>query len=153
MNTIDPKTVEWFNSNYAAAAKFTAPDVSPLYANLADLPPALFTIGTQDPLLDDSLFMHARWLSAGNASELAVYPGGIHAFNAFPITIASQIYPSTAAILSIAFFTFSKLLKALMRIKPRPQFPKPSPGVQTIPASFNRRSKKSHESILQSSQI
>ena len=34
--------------------------------------------------------MHARWLSAGNASELAVYPGGIHAFNAFPITIAFQ---------------------------------------------------------------
>lgn len=84
------RLVEWFNSSYAAAEKYTDPDVSPLYANLADLPPALFTIGTQDPLLDDSLFMHARWLSAGNASELAIYPGGIHAFNAFPITIASQ---------------------------------------------------------------
>ena len=31
------------------------PDVFPLYANLHGLPPALFTIGTADPLLDDSL--------------------------------------------------------------------------------------------------
>jgi len=63
MNTIDPNDVlttrlmEWFNSNYAPADKHKDPDVSPLHADLSNLPPALFTIGTQDPLLDDSLFM------------------------------------------------------------------------------------------------
>jgi acetyl esterase len=82
--------MEWFSSNYAPAGKHTDPDASPLYADLSNLPPALFTIGTQDPLLDDSLFMHARWLAAGNASEIAIYPGGIHAFNAFPIELANQ---------------------------------------------------------------
>ncbi|HEY6333079.1 MAG TPA: alpha/beta hydrolase fold domain-containing protein, partial [Blastocatellia bacterium] len=38
------------------------PDISPLYADLSALPRALFTIGTADPLLDDSLFMYARWI-------------------------------------------------------------------------------------------
>lgn len=66
----------------------TDPDVSPLNANLSGLPPALFTIGTLDPLMDDTLFMAARWNAAGNVGELAVYPGGVHAFNAFPLPLA-----------------------------------------------------------------
>ena len=56
------------------------PDISPLYGELQHLCPALFTIGTRDALLDDSLFMHARWLAAGNAGQLDVYPGAPHAF-------------------------------------------------------------------------
>lgn len=42
------------------------PTVSPLYADLHGMPPSLFTIGTMDPLLDDTLFMYMRWISAGN---------------------------------------------------------------------------------------
>ncbi|MFA7640040.1 MAG: alpha/beta hydrolase [Parvibaculum sp.] len=65
------------------------PDVSPLYARLHDMPPALFSIGTRDALIDDSLFMHARWVAAGNQAELAVYPGGAHGFIAFPGALAA----------------------------------------------------------------
>lgn len=61
------------------------PDVSPLYADLKNMPPAIFTVGTIDPLLDDTLFMYARWIAAGNAAELAIYPGAPHAFNNFPL--------------------------------------------------------------------
>jgi acetyl esterase/lipase len=61
-----------------------APHVSPLYADLRGLCPALFTVGTKDALLDDSLFMHARWRAAGNRAELAIYPGAVHGFIAFP---------------------------------------------------------------------
>ncbi len=66
------------------------PDISPLYADLSDLPPALFTVGTCDPFLDDSLFMYARWIAAGNKADLAIYPGGVHAFNSFPLAIAAE---------------------------------------------------------------
>lgn len=67
-----------------------APLVSPLYAELHDLPPALFSCGTADPLLDDSLFMEARWRQAGNESTLSLWPEGIHAFTAFPIEIGRR---------------------------------------------------------------
>ncbi len=73
-------------------AQKRARDISPLYADLSGLCPALFTVGTRDALLDDSLFMHARWVAAGNAGELDVYPGACHGFTAFPIpqTFASM---------------------------------------------------------------
>ena len=60
------------------------PDMSALYANLKSMPPALFSVGTLDPFLDDSLFVYARWIAAGNAAELAVYPGAPHGFNGLP---------------------------------------------------------------------
>lgn len=66
------------------------PDMSALYANLRDMPPALFTVGTLDGFLDDSLFVYARWIAAGCEAELAVYPGGIHGFNMFDYTLARE---------------------------------------------------------------
>jgi acetyl esterase/lipase len=57
------------------------PRVSPLYADLSDMPPALFVVGTDDPLLDDTLFMAARWEAAGGEVSLVVEPGAQHAFD------------------------------------------------------------------------
>jgi len=65
------------------------PQYSPLYADLKNLPPALFTVGTADPLIDDTYFMEARWRLAGNKTFLAVYPECSHAFNFFPTKIAA----------------------------------------------------------------
>lgn len=76
--------IEWFTNHFVPEDRRRDPDVSPLYADLRDMPPALFTVGTLDPLLDDSLFMHDRWVASGNETELAVYPGCIHGFTAFP---------------------------------------------------------------------
>jgi acetyl esterase/lipase len=66
------------------------PGVSPLYADLRGLPRALFSCGTFDPLLDDSLFMSARWRQAGNETALSLWPEGVHAYTAFPIEIARR---------------------------------------------------------------
>jgi len=80
--------IRWFTDQFVPEEKRRDPDVSPLYADLRGLPPALFTVGTMDPLLDDSLFMYGRWVAAGNEADLAVYPGGLHGFDAFPTPLA-----------------------------------------------------------------
>ncbi len=67
-----------------------APAISPLFADLEGLPPALFVCGTLDPLLDDTLFMAARWEAAGNPVELAIYPESIHGFVAFPTALGEH---------------------------------------------------------------
>ena len=84
--------IAWFVDCFLGAMDAEArraPDVSPLYADLAGLPPAHFSVGTLDPLVDDTLFLEARWRLAGNATELAVYDEGVHAFNYFPIRLAA----------------------------------------------------------------
>ena len=80
-----------------------SPSLSPLYAELRDLPPALFSVGTVDPLLDDSLFMAARWRAAGNASRLQVWPEGVHGFTMFPLALARAANDAANAFLSAAF--------------------------------------------------
>lgn len=77
------ESMKQFTSAFAGDRDLRDPALSPLYADLRGLPPALFTVGSIDPLVDDSLFMHTRWQAAGNAAQLAVYPGGTHGFNSF----------------------------------------------------------------------
>jgi acetyl esterase len=68
------------------------PEISPLYADLSGMPPALFSVGTADHLLDDTLFMAARWVAAGNEAELLVYPDTPHGCIALP-TVAARFFP------------------------------------------------------------
>ena len=68
------------------------PDVSPMFAALHGMPPALFTVGTADHLVDDTLLFSARWRLAGNAAELLVYPDAPHACIALP-TVMNHWWP------------------------------------------------------------
>lgn len=64
------------------------PSISPLYADLQKLrgrlPPALYTCGTSDPLLDDTVFMSARYQAAGAKTEVLIVPGGCHGYCMYP---------------------------------------------------------------------
>jgi acetyl esterase/lipase len=87
---INHAAMKWFGNHFIPAERRRDPDVSPMYAELSGMPPALFTVGTLDPLLDDSLFMYARWIAAGNEAQLAVYPGAVHGFISFPMPLAKR---------------------------------------------------------------
>jgi acetyl esterase/lipase len=85
---LNTPALEWFAGHFVPRERFRDPDVNPLYADLGGLPPALFVVGTMDPLLDDTLFLHARWLAAGNKAQIDVYAGGVHGLDAYPTAMA-----------------------------------------------------------------
>ncbi|KAF1957518.1 esterase/lipase/thioesterase [Byssothecium circinans] len=62
------------------------PSISPFFADIRGkkLPPALFTCGSEDPLLDDTVFMGAKWQMWGNEAIVKVYNGAPHGFIMFP---------------------------------------------------------------------
>jgi acetyl esterase len=66
----------------------TDPDISPIFGDLRDLPPALLVVGTQDVMFEDSLAMAMRLAAAGVDADLRVYPESPHGFASFPIAMA-----------------------------------------------------------------
>lgn len=87
---LNTPVLRWFADLFVPEALRRDPDVTPLFADLRGLPPALFTVGTMDPLLDDSLFMHARWVAAGNPAVLDVHAGGVHGLTSFPTAVGGR---------------------------------------------------------------
>jgi acetyl esterase/lipase len=83
--------LNWFGDQFLPAhgpEQRRDPDISPLFAELSGMPPAIFTVGTQDALLDDTLFMEARWRAAGHATELRIWAEAPHGFISLPMTVA-----------------------------------------------------------------
>lgn len=106
---INTPIVYWFGDQLLPPSDYSredkrSPELSPLHARLDDLCPALFSVGTLDPILDDTLFMAPRWLAAGNETALEIYPGGIHAFDMVPgLPIAEQHHRRVAEFLKQKF--------------------------------------------------
>lgn len=66
------------------------PALSPLYADLRGLPPALFFVGDKGPLLDDTMGLAERWQSANGNAELHRVPDAPHGFNRLPTRMARK---------------------------------------------------------------
>lgn len=65
---------------YAGDHDLRAPLISPLYADLAGLPPLLIQVGTKEVLLDDSTRLAERARSAGVDVTLETWTGMFHVF-------------------------------------------------------------------------
>ncbi len=76
------------------------PLVSPLYADLAGLPPLLIQAGDLETVRDDSTMLAERASAAGVEVELQVWDGMIHVFQMFPeIPQAGEAVAAVAAFL------------------------------------------------------
>ncbi|MDN4051660.1 alpha/beta hydrolase [Massilia sp. YIM B02763] len=64
-----------------------APPLSPLYGDLAGMPPALMFAGELDPLRDDTREMAARWAEVAEV-EVHMLPEAPHGFIQFPTRMA-----------------------------------------------------------------
>ena len=70
------------------AARRTAP-LSPLFGDLAGMPPALLFAGMLDPLRDDSMALAARWRDVA-ACDMHLLPACPHGFIRFPTLLAQR---------------------------------------------------------------
>ncbi|KAF2972997.1 hypothetical protein GQX73_g667 [Xylaria multiplex] len=84
------------------------PLVSPLFEDLralasqtlsGRLPPALFICGTNDPLLDDTLFMSVKWQATGSETIVKIFPGAPHVFNVPSVDIGKESFAYEAEFL------------------------------------------------------
>lgn len=72
------------------------PSYSPLYGELAGMPPALMFGGEKDPLLDDTLLFAQRWQAVAD-TELHVLPEAPHGYLHFPTPLARIVPARTHA--------------------------------------------------------
>ena len=76
--------MELFSRWYVGNRDRRHPYISPLYADLRGMPPAIFSVGTLDHLYSDTMLMARAWQAAGNRCECHEYQDGPHGFTMFP---------------------------------------------------------------------
>ena len=90
---LDPDGIQFFTDLYLpdmSDDERRDPSVSPAFADLRGMPPARFSVGTGDHLLDDTLWMSSRYAAAGNEVDLWVGPDLPHGFMWFPCELTER---------------------------------------------------------------
>lgn len=80
-------------------ADLTDPDLSPLFADLAGLPPTLIQVGSSEILLSDSVRLRDRLVMAGVPCRLEVWKDMWHVFQMFPMGKSAQAMSSVGRFL------------------------------------------------------
>jgi len=92
---LTPDAIDFFTSLYLpdlTPDERRHPAISPAFADLAEMPPALMTVGTADHLVDDTLMLAGRWAAFGGDVELHVLPDAPHGFYMFEGTGLSRAH-------------------------------------------------------------
>ena len=75
--------IEMMAQAYVGNGDRKSPLVSPLFADLHDLPPLLIQVGSDEVLLDDSLVLGRRALAAGVSVKVEEWPTMVHVWHWF----------------------------------------------------------------------
>lgn len=96
--TITLEYVQCVRSAYAGEdADFTNPELSPLFADLSNMPPTLVQVGSLEVLKDDSEKLAKKITKAGGFARLEIYQGGWHVFQLAPVPKASKAIEAVKA--------------------------------------------------------
>ena len=82
---------------YLAGTDARTPYASPVFGDLAGLPPMRVDVGSDEVLFDDSASLVANAQAAGTEAELHEWPNMIHVFPAFPPELVPEAAEAVAA--------------------------------------------------------
>jgi acetyl esterase/lipase len=103
---LTPRDLEMYAGYYAGTVQRTEPLLSPLYADLAGLPPLLIQVGQEEILLDDAVRCARKARAAGVDVTLETWEGMFHVFHMLPFL------PETKRALdAIAAFVSQRLVR------------------------------------------
>lgn len=102
---ISPETTTRYAKAYAGKRSVREPLISPLYGNLAGLPPMLILVGDCERLLDDSTRLAARAKDAGTTVTIEIWDEMVHIWPFF----AAILPEGRAAIERIAGFVGERI--------------------------------------------
>ena len=100
---IDPSLSKARLDNYAkmyAEGDEANPFVSPLFGDLASLPPSLIFVGGDEILKDDSVTLHRKLMQAGCVSELVISEGMWHAYILYGVKESKNDFNKISAFFS-----------------------------------------------------
>ena len=93
---LTPEYIYAVREAYAGGLDPAQPELSPLLADLAGLPPTLIQVGTHEILFSDAERLAERMKAAGTECRLEVWEGMWHDFQMYPSKSASQAMQNAA---------------------------------------------------------
>ncbi len=109
---LNPTSLDMYAKYYAGEYELTSPLISPLYADLQELPPLLIQVGADEILVDDAIRLAEKARDASVDVTLEIWDEMFHIFQLIPFL------PETKkAIGSIAEFVSQNLITNKLRIR------------------------------------
>ena len=109
---LNPTSLDMYAKYYAGEYELTSPLISPLYADLQELPPLLIQVGADEILVDDAIRLTEKARDASVDVTLEIWDEMFHIFQLIPFL------PETKkAIGSIAEFVSQNLITNKLRIR------------------------------------